>query len=61
VGAQASLHKDVAPGGRVWGTPQMEERLFHRVSAALRRLPDLLKRVRALEKKLEVDAGDDPA
>jgi UDP-3-O-[3-hydroxymyristoyl] glucosamine N-acyltransferase len=52
VGAHASLHKDVAPGGRVWGTPQMEERLFHRVSAALLRLPDLLKRVRAIEKKL---------
>lgn len=52
VGAAASLHKDVSPRGRVWGTPQMEERLFHRVSAALKQLPDLLRRVRAVEKRV---------
>lgn len=52
VGAAASLHRDVKPGGRVWGTPQMEERLFHRVSAAITRLPDVLRRLRAVERRL---------
>jgi len=65
VGAAASLHKDVSPGGRVWGTPQMEERLFHRVSASLRQLPDLLRRMRAVERRLGLRAappgGGDPS
>jgi UDP-3-O-[3-hydroxymyristoyl] glucosamine N-acyltransferase len=50
VGAAASLHRDVAPGSRVWGTPQMEEHLFHRTVAALKRLPDALRRLRAIER-----------
>ncbi|HVP27840.1 MAG TPA: UDP-3-O-(3-hydroxymyristoyl)glucosamine N-acyltransferase [Myxococcota bacterium] len=58
VGAAASLHRDVRPGGRVWGTPQMEERLFHRVVAAMTRLPDALRRLRAVEKKLGLRGRD---
>lgn len=63
VGAAASLHRSVRPGGRVWGTPQMEERLFHRVAAALTRLPDALRRLRAIEKRLglRVPQGGDSA
>ena len=53
VGARAGLHKDVAPGARVWGTPQMEERAWHRAIAALARLPEALRRLRALERRLE--------
>jgi UDP-3-O-[3-hydroxymyristoyl] glucosamine N-acyltransferase len=64
VGAAASLHRDVAPGGRVWGTPQMEERLFHRTVAALKRLPDALRRLRAIERELGLrpptDSGPTP-
>ena len=52
VGARAGLHKDVAEGSRVWGTPQMEERRWHKAMAALGRLPDLLRRMRAVEAKL---------
>jgi UDP-3-O-[3-hydroxymyristoyl] glucosamine N-acyltransferase len=64
VGVRAGLHKDVAPGARVWGTPQMEERTWHRAMAALARLPDALRRLRALEQRLggrdtaPRDAGD---
>lgn len=60
VGAAASLHRDVRPGSRVWGTPQMEERLFHRVSAAITRLPDVLRRLRALERTLGLRAARGP-
>jgi UDP-3-O-[3-hydroxymyristoyl] glucosamine N-acyltransferase len=57
VGVRAGLHKDVAPGARVWGTPQMEERAWHRAMAALGRLPDALRRLRALEQRLGVRGG----
>jgi len=58
VAARTGLHRDVPAGGRVYGSPQMEEKSWHRVSAALKRLPDLLRRVRRLESKLEDRAGD---
>lgn len=52
VGARAGLHKDVAPGARVWGSPQLEERSWHRAMAALVRLPGALRRLRAIERRL---------
>ncbi len=57
-GARAGLHKDVPPGARVWGAPQMEERSWHRAMAALGRLPDALRRLRAVEKRLAQRDGD---
>jgi UDP-3-O-[3-hydroxymyristoyl] glucosamine N-acyltransferase len=50
IGPQSGVHKDVTQGARVLGTPQRLERAFHREMAALARLPDLLRRVRALER-----------
>jgi len=50
VGARAGLHKDVPDGARVFGSPQLEERQWHRAMAALTRLPAALKRLRALER-----------
>ncbi len=52
VGARTGLHKDVPPGARVFGTPQLEERSWHRAVAALARLPDALRRLRAVERVL---------
>ena len=52
VGARSGLHHDVAPGARVYGSPAMEERTWHRQLAALKHLPQALKRLRALERKL---------
>ena len=57
VGARAGLHRDVPDGGRVFGSPQMEERAWHRVTAALKKLPELLRRVRRLESALENRSG----
>ena len=54
VGARAGLHKDVADGARVWGSPQLEERTWHRAVAALARLPEALRRLRAVERKLGI-------
>jgi UDP-3-O-[3-hydroxymyristoyl] glucosamine N-acyltransferase len=60
VGPQSGIHKDVPAGGRVVGTPQRSERGWHRESAALTRLPELLRRVRALERRLGIpeEEGD---
>jgi UDP-3-O-[3-hydroxymyristoyl] glucosamine N-acyltransferase len=59
VGARAGLHHDVPDGARVFGSPAMEERSWHRAMAALKRLPDLLRRVRALERASGLRAGDE--
>jgi UDP-3-O-[3-hydroxymyristoyl] glucosamine N-acyltransferase len=56
IGPQSGVHKDVPAGARVLGTPQRLERAFHREMAALTRLPELVRRVRALER----GRGDDP-
>ena len=50
IGARAGLHHDVPDGARMFGSPAMEERGWHRSIAALRRLPELVKRVRRLER-----------
>ena len=53
IAARAGLHGDVPPGARMYGAPATEERGWHRTVAALRRLPELVKRVRRLELRLE--------
>jgi UDP-3-O-[3-hydroxymyristoyl] glucosamine N-acyltransferase len=50
IGPQSGVHRDVPSGARVLGTPQRLERAFHREMAALTRLPELVRRVRRLEK-----------
>jgi UDP-3-O-[3-hydroxymyristoyl] glucosamine N-acyltransferase len=62
VGPQAGVHKDVPAHTRVMGSPQRSQRSFQRVAAALTHLPGLLRRVRALERRLGLrgprDGGD---
>lgn len=58
VGTRAGLHRDVPDGARVWGSPQMDERAWHRSVAALARLPGLLGRLRAVEKRLGLRRRD---
>jgi UDP-3-O-[3-hydroxymyristoyl] glucosamine N-acyltransferase len=54
VGARGGVIEDLPAHTRWWGFPQQPERAWHRVSSALAKLPDLLRRVRRLEKKLGV-------
>ncbi len=58
VGARGGVIEDVAAGSRVYGFPAVPERAWHRAGAWLQRLPELARRVRALERKLGV-RGDD--
>ena len=50
VGAQSGVHRDVPAGTAVLGTPERAGRRYHKEMAALGHLPDLLRRVRALER-----------
>jgi UDP-3-O-[3-hydroxymyristoyl] glucosamine N-acyltransferase len=53
VGAQAGVMRDVPDEGRVWGYPAGPEKEVKRQVIAVTQLPELIKRVRELEKKLE--------
>ncbi len=61
VGPKAGVHKDVAPGSWVFGSPQREASEHHREVASLRRLPSLLRRVRAIERRLGLRGESDSA
>ena len=52
VAARAGVIESLPPRSRVWGFPAQPERTWHRSTAWLARLPELAKRIRALEKKL---------
>ncbi len=52
VGARSGVVRDVPDHTHVYGSPHMEARGWHRAMAALKRLPQLLKRVRAIEREL---------
>ncbi|MFQ5427149.1 MAG: UDP-3-O-(3-hydroxymyristoyl)glucosamine N-acyltransferase [Gaiellales bacterium] len=55
VGAQAGVIGDIPPGVTVSGYPARPHHEAMRAEAALRRLPDLARRVRALEKRRDRD------
>jgi UDP-3-O-[3-hydroxymyristoyl] glucosamine N-acyltransferase len=52
VGARAGVAGDIAPGARVWGAPEQEEKSWLRSSMLFARLPELAKRLRAIERHL---------
>lgn len=53
VAAQSGVAKDIEPGKMVLGSPARDIMEAKRIEASVSRLPELLKRVRALEKKQE--------
>jgi UDP-3-O-[3-hydroxymyristoyl] glucosamine N-acyltransferase len=53
IGGQAGVTKDVPSGETISGYPAMNHMLAMRLEAAMRSLPDLIKKVKAQEKKIE--------
>ena len=51
--AQSGLHLDVPPGTMWSGSPAMENKLYLKVIAALKRLPEIQKNVRRLSGELD--------
>jgi UDP-3-O-[3-hydroxymyristoyl] glucosamine N-acyltransferase len=60
IAAQSGVPNDVASGAIVSGTPAIELHVWRRVSAALPRLPELLRRVRRIESALGLHRGAAP-
>jgi UDP-3-O-[3-hydroxymyristoyl] glucosamine N-acyltransferase len=58
VAAKSGIHNDLAAGGTYGGIPAVEIRQWRRGMTALGRLPELLRRMRRVERKVGVD-GDD--
>jgi UDP-3-O-[3-hydroxymyristoyl] glucosamine N-acyltransferase len=52
VGAQSGVSRDVPPGASVFGTPSLPVMLEQRITVLRNRLPELFKRVAALEDRL---------
>lgn len=59
VGAQSGIPRDVPAGTVVSGTPAISHRNWLRASMVFQRLPEIERRLRALEKALEVLEGGD--
>ncbi len=57
IAAQSGVPNSVAAGTVVGGYPAIEVGLWRRTSAALLRLPELLRRVRRLERRIGAEAG----
>jgi UDP-3-O-[3-hydroxymyristoyl] glucosamine N-acyltransferase len=56
VGAQSGIAKSIPPGVVMFGSPARKIMDSKRIEASLTRLPDLFKRVRAIEAKLPDDS-----
>ncbi|MGA2409196.1 MAG: UDP-3-O-(3-hydroxymyristoyl)glucosamine N-acyltransferase [Candidatus Binataceae bacterium] len=56
--AQAGVHNDLADDVLVGGAPAIDMRVFRRMVAVEPRLPELARRLRALEQKLASRGGD---
>jgi UDP-3-O-[3-hydroxymyristoyl] glucosamine N-acyltransferase len=53
IAAQSGVHGDIAPGTTLGGTPAFDASDWKRSTVALQHLPELLKEVRALRKRVE--------
>ena len=58
IGAGSGVLGDLPAGSQVLGMPHMERRLYARVTAAWKRLPDLLRRVRRIEERVGIERED---
>jgi UDP-3-O-[3-hydroxymyristoyl] glucosamine N-acyltransferase len=55
IAAQSGVMTDLPDGGKYWGTPVQPDKEMKRQIIATRQLPELLKRVAELEKKLGIE------
>lgn len=55
---QSGLHGEIADGTMVGGTPFADLKYFRRYAALWWRLPELFRRVRAIESRSGIDRGD---
>jgi UDP-3-O-[3-hydroxymyristoyl] glucosamine N-acyltransferase len=58
VGARAAVHDDLEGGAQVLGVPALDRRVWARFVASRARLPGLLRRVRAIERRLGIGSEE---
>ncbi len=59
IGPMAGVMSSIKEADKSWvGAPIMDPKEFFRMTASMRKLPDLIKRVRDLEKQLEEQKGE---
>jgi UDP-3-O-[3-hydroxymyristoyl] glucosamine N-acyltransferase len=61
IAAKAGVMRDVKDGEKLLGAPAIPDRQAKRQLIAIQQLPDLIRRVREIEKKLGVTKTDEPA
>jgi UDP-3-O-[3-hydroxymyristoyl] glucosamine N-acyltransferase len=54
VGAKSGVMRDIPDGGTVLGIPAQPDKQMKRQWIAMQQLPDLIKKMRELEKQIEV-------
>jgi UDP-3-O-[3-hydroxymyristoyl] glucosamine N-acyltransferase len=59
IAVRGGVIEDLAPGSRVYGYPAQPGRAWHRATAWLARLPELARRVRALEARAGLSRTDE--
>ncbi len=59
--ARAGVFEDVPAGSRLWGFPAAAERAWHRSAALVGRLPEIVRRLRAVERRLGLRGSKDEA
>jgi UDP-3-O-[3-hydroxymyristoyl] glucosamine N-acyltransferase len=57
--AQSAVSHDVPPGKMISGSPGFDNRVWLRAVAVFQRLPELLRRLDRLEKKVAAQASPD--
>lgn len=55
--AQTGIHNDIAPGEIVSGSPSVSNKLYLKVSAIYKRLPEMYQTLKQLQKKLNDDVS----
>jgi UDP-3-O-[3-hydroxymyristoyl] glucosamine N-acyltransferase len=51
IGAKSGLHKDVPAGAAMFGYPALERSAAFKMVASMRRIPELIQRIRRLEQQ----------
>ncbi|MBM4382952.1 MAG: UDP-3-O-(3-hydroxymyristoyl)glucosamine N-acyltransferase [Deltaproteobacteria bacterium] len=59
IAARGVADSNLPPGSRIFGFPPLAGRAWHRANAWFARLPELARRLRALERRLGVSAGEE--
>jgi len=57
--AQSAVSHDIPPGKMISGSPGFDNRVWLRAVSIFQRLPELLKRLDRLEKRVESQAADE--